>query len=248
MGPLGLKVLGLRSLLLEVLWLLLGLSLASKEVEEVEAGGGLAEDGGLDTEGIAGSVELDSAELRGLNIAAELGSGHILTVLLADPKTGLEAGADAIRISIVDSTGNKASEAAVAVSVELDSSSEGCAESLAIADLSGHTQLGDDLTIGVHRGPEAGSEAQVTISSKQTAPGGHSPDSAETSGGEGVLKALTLVSGGDQAGGEEPRVGIGGSLTLGGEGAGVGCGGGLKPRGVSGEGGGGGGGVLGHWG
>ena len=200
---------------------MLGLSLASKEVEEVEAGGGLAEDGGLDTEGIAGSVELDSTKLRGLDIAAELGSGHILTVLLADSKTGLEAGTDAVRISIVDTSGYKTSEAAVAVSVELDSASEGCAETLSIADLSGHTKLGDDLTIGINRGPEAGSEAQVTVSSEKTASGGHSPDSAETSAGEGVLKALTLVSGGDQAGGEEPGVG-GGGLRLGGGGAGVG--------------------------
>jgi len=194
----------LRSLRLKLLRLGLGLSLASEEVKEVEAGGGLAKDCGLDTEGVAGSVELNPAKLRGLDITAELGCGHILSILLADSKTGLKAGADAVSISVVDSTGNKASEAAVAVSVQLDSASEGCAESLAIADLGGHTQLGDDLTIGIHRGPEAGSEAQVTVSSEQTVTGGHSSDGAETSAGEAVLEALTLVSGGDQAGGEEP--------------------------------------------
>ena len=182
----------------------LGLSLASEEVEEVEAGGGLTKDCGLDTEGVAGSVELNSAKLRSLDITAELGCGHILSILLADSKTGLKAGADAVRISVVDSTGNKASEAAVAVSVQLDSASEGCAESLAITDLGGHTKLGNDLTISIHRGPKAWSEAQVAVSSEQTVTGGHSSDSAETSAGEAVLEALTLVSGGDQAGGEEP--------------------------------------------
>ena len=167
----GLEVLGrlLRSLGLELLRplrLRLGLSLASKQVEEVEAGGGLAEDCGLDTEGVAGSVELNSAKLWSLDIAAELGSGHILSILLADSKTGLKAGADAVSISVVDSTGHKASETAVTVSVQLDSASEGCAETLAITDLGGHAKLGDDLTVGINRGPEAGSEAQVTVSSK----------------------------------------------------------------------------------
>ena len=128
----------------------LGLSLASKQVEEVEAGGGLAEDCGLDTEGIAGSVELNSTKLRSLDITAELSSGHILTILLANSKTGLKAGADAVSISVVDSTGHKASEAAVAVPIQLDAASEGCAETLAIADLGGHTELGDDLTISIH--------------------------------------------------------------------------------------------------
>ena len=91
----------------------LGLSLASKEVEEVEAGGGLAEDSGLDTEGVVGSVELDSSELGGLDVTAELGGGHVLPVLLADPEPGLEAGADAVSVTIVDSASNKSSEAAV---------------------------------------------------------------------------------------------------------------------------------------
>ena len=153
LGPLGLS-------------LRLGLSLASKEVEEVEAGGGLAEDSGLDTEGVVGSVELDSSELGGLDVAAELGGGHVLPVLLADPEPGLEAGADAVSVTIVDSTSNKTSEAAVAVSVELDSSSEGRSETLTIAHLCGHScdslhdslvtaylcghaQLGHELTIGV---------------------------------------------------------------------------------------------------
>ena len=128
----------------------LGLSLASKKVEEVEAGGGLAEDCGLDTEGITGSVELNSAKLRCLDITTELGSCDILSILLADSKTGLKAGADAVSISVVDSTGHKASETAVTVSVQLDSASEGCAEPLAITDLGGHAELGDDLTIGIH--------------------------------------------------------------------------------------------------
>ena len=172
----------------------LGLSLASKEVEEVEAGGGLAEDSGLDTEGVVGSVELDSSELGGLDVAAELGGGHVLPVLLADPEPGLEAGADAVSVTIVDSTSNKTSEAAVAVSVELDSSSEGRAEPLTIAHLCGHAQLGHELTIGVQRGSEAGSEAQVTVASEQTVAGGHSSDSAETPGCEGVLETLVGVS------------------------------------------------------
>lgn len=222
LGPLGLEVLGLW---LEVLGLRLGLSLASEEVEEVEAGGWLAEDSGLDTKGIVRSVELNSSELGSLDIATELGCGNILTILLTDAKTGLEARADAVSISIVDSAGNKASDAAVTASVQLDSSSEGCAETLTIAHLGGHSQLGDDLAIGVHCGPEAGSEAQVTVSSEQAVSSGHSPDSAETSGGQGVLESLARVGGGQQTRGEEPGVSTGG-LALGGEGAGVCWGGG----------------------
>ena len=230
LGPLGLEVLGLGPLGLR-----LGLSLASKEVEEVEAGSWLAEDSGLDTKGIVRSVELNSSELGSLDIAAKLGCGNILTILLADAKTGLEARGDAVSISIVDTAGNKASDAAVTVSVKLDSSSEGCAETLTIAHLGGHTQLRNNLTIGVHCGPEAGSEAQVTVSSKQTVASGHSSDSAETSSSQSVLETLARVGGGQQTRGEEPGVGSGG-LGLGGEGAGV-----------SGERGGRCGGILGHW-
>ena len=70
LGPLGLEVLRLEVLGLGPLRLRLGLSLASEEAEEGEAGGWLAEDSGLDTKSIVWSVEIDPGNLRSLHIAS----------------------------------------------------------------------------------------------------------------------------------------------------------------------------------
>jgi len=193
---------------LELLRLRLSLlsSLSSEQVEEVEARGRLVEDSWLDSKGVVWSVKVDSSQLWGLDIASKLGCGHSLASLAAESKTSLEAGTDGVGVSVVDSTSDKSSNTTVTVAVQLDSTSEGCTETLTIAHLCGHSQLGHNLTIGVKSGSQGGAEAEVTVASKQTSASGHSSHSSKTSGSEGVLESLVLVGGGQEARWQEPGV------------------------------------------
>jgi len=180
---------------LELLRLRLSLlsSLSSEQVEEVEARGRLVEDSGLDSKGVVWSVKVDSSQLWGLDIASKLGCGHSLASLAAESKTSLEARTDGVGVTVVDSTGNKTSNTTVTVAIQLDSSSEGCTQTLTIAHLCGHTELGHNLTIGVNGSSQGGTEAEVTVASKEAATGGHSSHGSQTSSSEGVLEALVLV-------------------------------------------------------
>lgn len=180
---------------LELLRLRLSLlsSLLSKQVEQVEARGRLVEDGWLDTKGIVGSVKVDSSDLRGLDTASKLSCGNSLASLATESKTSLEARTDGVGVTVVDSTGNKTSNTTVTVAIQLDSSSEGCTQTLTIAHLCGHTELGHNLTIGVNGSSQGGTEAEVTVASKEAATGGHSSHGSQTSSSEGVLEALVLV-------------------------------------------------------
>jgi len=193
---------------LELLRLRLSLlsSLSSEQVEEVEARGRLVEDSWLDSKGVVWSVKVDSSQLWGLDVASKLGSGHSLASLAAESKTSLEARTDGVGVSVVDSTSNKSSNTTVTVAVQLDSTSEGCTETLAIAHLCGHSQLGHNLTIGVKGGSQGGAEAEVTVASKQTSASGHSSHSSKSSSSEGVLESLVLVGGGQEARWQEPGV------------------------------------------
>jgi len=186
---------------LELLRLRLSLlsSLSSEQVEEVEARGRLVEDSWLDSKGVVWSVEVDSSQLWGLDIASKLGCGHSLASLATESKTSLETRADGVGVSVVDSTSNKSSNTTVTVAVQLDSTSEGCTKTLTIAHLCGHSQLGHNLTIGVKGGSQGGAEAEVTVASKQTSASGHSSHSSKSSSSEGVLETLVLVGGWQEA-------------------------------------------------
>ena len=177
-----------------------------EEIEEVEVGCSLAEDCWLDTKGVVWSVKVDSSQLWGLDVASKLGSGNSLASLAAESKTSLETRTDGVGVSVVDSTSDKSSNTTVTVAIQLDSTSEGCTETLAIAHLCGHSQLGHNLTIGVNSGSQGGAEAEVTVASKQTSASGHSSDSSKSSSSEGVLESLVLVGGGQEARWQEPGV------------------------------------------
>ena len=144
-------------------------SLISKQVEEVEPRCSLSKDGGLDSESIVWSVEVDSSHLTKLDISSQLRGGNSLSILTTEAEASLETWTDGVGVTIVDAASHESSNAIVTVSIQLDSASEGGAQTLAIAHLSCHTQLGNNLTIGVNRGAQAGSEAQVTVSTKETA-------------------------------------------------------------------------------
>jgi hypothetical protein len=88
--------------------------------------------------------------LRSLDISSKLCSGHSLSILTTETEASLDTRADGVGVTVVDATGHESSNAIVTVAIQLDSASEGCAQSLAIADLSGHSQLGHNLAIGVH--------------------------------------------------------------------------------------------------
>ena len=198
------------TLRLELLRLRLSLlsSLLSKQVEQVQLRGRLVEDSWLDSKSIVWSVEVNSSNLWGLDTSSQLGSGHSLAVLAAESKTSLEARRDGVGVTVVDSAGHKSSNTTVTVTIKLDSTSEGCTQALAIAHLCGHAKLGHKLTIGVKGSSKRGSEAEVTVASKQTSTGGHSAHSSEASSCKGVLEALVLVGGWQEARRQEPGVGL----------------------------------------
>lgn len=150
-------------------------ALIAKQVKKVELRSSLSKDGWLDSQCSVGSVEVDSGDLTKLNIAAQLRGGHSLSILTTEAKASLESWADGVGVTIVDATSNESSDAIVTVTIQLDSTCEGCAQTLTIAHLSGHTELGHNLTIGVNGSSNTGSEAQVTVSSKETI------DSSDTS-------------------------------------------------------------------
>lgn len=168
----------------------------TEQVEEVKPRSSLTEDSWLHSESIVGSVEVDTSHLTKLDIASQLGSGNSLSVLTTEAEASLETWTDGVGVTIVDATSHKSSNAIVTVSIQLDTSSEGCPQSLTIANLSGHSKLGDNLTIGIHSSSQAGSEAQVTVSTKQTVAGSHSSNSSQSSCCQGVLKALVRIGGG----------------------------------------------------
>ena len=168
----------------------LGLSLAAEQVEEVELGPGLAEDGGLDAEGSVGPVELDPGELGRLDIPTDL-SSRVETALgvLTEAKPGLSTKTNAISIAVVDATSDETTDTVLAVAVELKPSSEGCADAPpAVPDLSGHPELGHDLAIGVDGGPEAGTEGQVAVLAKKTVSGGKGSYTSQASTRSQVLQ------------------------------------------------------------
>lgn len=176
---------------LEVLLLVLGL----EEVEEVELWLGAAEHGGLHSQGSVGPVELDPSELRGLHVASQLGGGVQAALrVLAEAEASLGSDADAISIAVVQSSGDEAPDAVLAVAVQLQSPSEGCAHSVpAVADLSGDPQLGDNLTVGVDGGAEARPEAEVTVLVEETVAGSEGTDSSQSSARSEVRELLVRV-------------------------------------------------------
>jgi len=120
--------------------------LLTKQIEQVESRSGLVEDSGLNTKCIVWSVEVDSGQLRSLNIASELSCGHGLTSLTTEPKPSLQTWTQRVGVTIVDSSSHESSDTIVTAAVQLSSSSEGCPQTLSITNLSGHSELGNNLT------------------------------------------------------------------------------------------------------
>jgi len=198
------------------------LILIVEEVEEVEVGSSLAQDCGLDTKSIVWSVEVDPGYLGSLHTASKLGCGYSLSALTTETKPSLETWANGVWISIVDSASYKSSEPTVRVSIQLDTTSEGCSQTLTIPHLGSEAELGNNLTIGIHSSSQAGSEAEVTVTSEQTASGSHGSDSSEAASSQRVLESLVLVGDGglEETGRQEPAVGLGVTGSGGGRGRG----------------------------
>ena len=100
----------------------------------------------LNTKCIVWSVEVDSGQLRSLNIASELSCGHGLTSLTTEPEPSLQTWTQRVGVTIVDSSSHESSDTIVTTAVQLSSSSEGCPQTLSITNLSGHSELGNNLT------------------------------------------------------------------------------------------------------
>merc|ERR1719251_758989 len=77
-------------------------ALLPEQIEQVQLGRGLAQHRGLHAERVVGTVELHPAKLGRLDVAAELRGGDGLSALAAEPEAGLEAGADAVSVAVVD--------------------------------------------------------------------------------------------------------------------------------------------------
>jgi len=167
----------------------------AKEVEEVEVRATLSKKGGLDSEGSVWSVELNSSQLWRLDVASELSSGIKAALrVLAEPKSCLSAQTDPVRVAIVDSASHEASDAALAVAVKLDSTCESCPDaSSAVADLGGHSQLGNNLPVGINSCAKAWSEGKVAVLSKEAIAGCNGSHCSQTKTSAGVREALVGV-------------------------------------------------------
>ena len=142
-----------------------------------------------------------------------------MSALTTETKPSLETWADGVGVSIIDSASYESSETTVRISIQLDTSSEGGSQTLTIPNLSGQTELGYNLTVGIHSSSQTGSEGEVTVTTKQTSSSSHSSDSPETTSSKCVLQPLVLVGDGglEQTGWQEPAVclGIAGSGSWG---------------------------------
>jgi len=105
-----------------------------------------------------------------------------LSILLAEAKASLEAWAETIGVSIVDTASYKASDAAVTVTIKLDTTSEGCTDStISISDLSGNSELRDKLSISIKGTSNTWAEGKVTIATKKAVGAGNTSNSTKTS-------------------------------------------------------------------
>jgi len=149
----------------------------------------------LDSKGCVWSVELNTSKLGRLDVASKL-SGGIQAALrvLAEAEACLGAKTDPVSVAIVDAAGNEASDAALAVAVKLDSACESCSDaSSSIANLGGHSKLGNDLSIGVNSSTKAWPEGEVTVLAEETVASSNRSHCSETETGAGVRKALVGV-------------------------------------------------------
>jgi len=123
----------------------------------------------LDSKGSVRSVELNPSELWRLDVASELSSGIKSSLrVLAESKPSLSSQPDPVSVSIVDAASDEASDAALAVAVKLDSTCESCPDaSSTVADLGGHSKLGNNLSIGIDSCAKAWPEGEITVLSKE---------------------------------------------------------------------------------
>jgi len=167
----------------------------AKEVEEVEVGATLSKKGGLDSEGSVWPVELNSSQLWRLDVASELSSGIEAALrVLAESKPCLSAQTDPVRVSIVDSPSHEASNAALAVAIKLDSTCESCPDaSSSVANLGGHSQLGNNLPVGVDSCAKAWPEGEVAVLSEEAVASRNRTHCSQTKTSAGVREALVGI-------------------------------------------------------
>ena len=101
--------------------------------------------------------------------------------VLTEAKPCLSTKTNTVSIAVVDATSDKTTDAVLAVAVELKPSSEGCADaSSAVANLSGHSELGHDLAVGVDGGAKARTEGQVAVLAKKAVASGEGSYTGQT--------------------------------------------------------------------
>jgi len=149
----------------------------------------------LDSKGCVWSVELNTSKLGRLDVASKL-SGGIQSALrvLAEAEACLGAKTNPVSVAIVDAAGNEASDAALAVAVKLDSACESCPDaSSSVANLGGHSQLGNNLPVGVDSCAKAWPEGEVAVLSEEAVASRNRTHCSQTKTSAGVREALVGI-------------------------------------------------------
>jgi len=197
---------------------LLAALLRPEEVEGVELGLGLPEDGGLNPQGRVGPVELDPGQLGRLDVATELGRGVESALRVpVQSEAGLSPDADTVDVSIVESASHEASDGPVLplAGVELEAAGEGGAHAVpAVTHLCGDSELRHYLAVGVDGSSEARPEGQVAVLLEETVGPGEGGHTAETGAGGQVLDALVRVDVDRWCGTKASKDLLGGTLVL----------------------------------
>jgi len=149
----------------------------------------------LDSKSSVWSVELNPSELWRLDVASELSGGVEAALrVLAESKPCLSAEPDPVSVSIVDTASDEATDAALAVPVKLDSTCESCPDSSAtVANLGGHSQLGNKLSIGIDRSAKAWPEGEITVLSEEAVAGCNRTHCSQAKASSGVREALVRI-------------------------------------------------------
>jgi len=149
----------------------------------------------LDSEGSVWPVELNPSELWRLDVASELSGGVEAALrVLAESEACLSTQPDPVSVSIVDPASYEASDAALAVAVKLDSTCESCPDaSSTVADLGGHSKLGNNLSIGIDSCTKAWSEGEITVLSEETVASCNGTHCSQPKTSAGVREALVGI-------------------------------------------------------
>lgn len=170
-------------------------SLTSEQIEGIELVVWTTQNCGLNSMGCVRTVELDSSKLRSLYVSSQLSCGIETSLLVpAEAKASLCSDTNTIRITIIDAACYEASNSAFTLSIQLKTSGEGCTDSsTAVTDLSGHSKLRNELSIGINSSSKAWPEGEVTILSKQTVTGSYSSNTSQTCPSSKVQKPMIRI-------------------------------------------------------